>query len=114
MIRLLIAILCALGLALSPVGVAHAYADPGMNMSNCPMQMAMATHEMHGMSPGKMHHGSMDCCSQACHAPTPIAVVVPIGIPEDEPVIETALFDAIPVKHLVSATGSTLDPPPRG
>ena len=103
---------CAFGLALAPAGVANAHADPTMRMSNCAMQMVMAHMDMHPMHHGKKQHSAMDCCSPACHAPAPIAIAA-ASIGESVLPLQTAHFDAGPVKHLVSAIGSTTDPPPR-
>ncbi|NUT00515.1 MAG: hypothetical protein HOP96_06030 [Sphingomonas sp.] len=113
MIRLLLGIVCALGLALAPFRVAHASAPSGMKMSNCAAQMQMAAKDMAGMHGKSGHHKSMNCCSPACQTPAPSAIAS--ACPSGNGVLDTskASFPVGPLKHLLSATGSGLDPPPR-
>ena len=102
-IRFVIAVLCALGLALSPAAANGAIAAPAAT-TNCTMG---------GHMPVKpVDHSKMDCCTPAC----PMAA--PALLPErvaDAAVRNSkiGLHDIGPVKELASFTASGLDPPPR-
>lgn len=103
-IRLLISIVCVLGLAFTPVA-ANAAAAPSSDMPGCTMD---------GKMPSKAaDHAKMDCCTPACHAPSASAL-----LPNQDGAVAEALAPAqvvawAPAKQLESILASGLDPPPR-
>ncbi len=104
-IRLFISVLCALGLAMSPLAAANAAFAPSGGMPGCTMD---------GKAPMKSSdHSKMDCCGIACQAP-PWAAMLPRkdaqGIVHT---VRTTKLVAAPVKELASVASSGLDPPPR-
>jgi hypothetical protein len=107
-IRLLLAFLSALALALSPIAEASAAAA-----SAAAAPAAMADCEMHGDMPADLADQSkMACCGPACPAPAP-AAVQPDGnssatVPSRQGLHATAL-----AKALYSLAPTGLDPPPR-
>ena len=84
MTRILVAALCALGLALLPVMVGHAQANPMSSSAECTMKdmphdgvsNAGSAHEdmRHARGPKSSNHERMNCCIAACQAPFPVAV----------------------------------------
>lgn len=101
-IRLLISIFCALGLALTPVTANAAAASP-RSMADCAMGKTM---------PAKPSGSKMDCCVPACQSPASAM------LPENRTKSATNLSDRsqpawTPVKELVGIVSSGLDPPPR-
>lgn len=103
-IRLLLSMLCALGLAFAPVS-AGAAAQPSTTMPGCAMD---------GRMPAKQSdHGKTDCCTPACRAPAPAAAVLPTA----EIAIGDLLHGPKPTSllnaKLASFVASALDPPPR-
>jgi hypothetical protein len=102
-IRLLISILCAVGLALTPVTVS-ATAAPSSDMAAC---------TMNGQMPAKpADHSKMECCTPACQASSSAAL-----LPSREAgsgAHATATMNVfLSVKELAGVTSSGLDPPPR-
>ncbi len=103
-IRYILALLCAIGLAASPA-LANVGLSPTSSMPGCTMG-----GEMPDMPPD---HSTMDCCTAACHAPSSAAFV-----PKQDACLATGAIGKVklvgaPIKELVSAVGSGLDPPPR-
>lgn len=105
LIRLLISILCALGLALAPAA-AVASAIPSSSMPGC---------TMNGKMPEKpVDHSKMDCCTPACQAPASAAALLPRQDPSTQPQpLDKSQLAWAPVKELASIASSGLDPPPR-
>lgn len=102
-IRLFLAVLCALGLAFSPAATSGAIAAP----------TAMPGCTMDGHKPAKpADHSKMDCCTVACQMvapallPEPTADAAPLNF-------NGALHDRAAAKELTSFAASGLDPPPR-
>ena len=106
MTRLLIALLCAFGLALAPTSAGAAGA-PSSGMPGC----AMGGKQMPNMP---VKHSRMDCCTPACQAPSPSAALLPTmnPAPTVQP-LNRATVSGSPTKELSSIAGSGLDPPPR-
>lgn len=103
-IRLFIALLCALALGLSPVAATAAAAAPG-GMPGCTM-----TGEMPDMP---ADHAKMDCCTPACQAPASAALLPQRDGGSDDLSAERQLHASAPVKKLRSFAPTGLDPPPR-
>lgn len=100
-IRLLISMLCALGLAFAPVA-ANATAAPPENMAGCTM----------GKDMPKPINGKMDCCVPACQSTT--SALVPEKATDGAAVqIDCSQLAWTPVKELTGIVNSGLDPPPR-
>jgi len=104
MVRLVLALLCAVGLALSPAVTAGAAAASG----------AMPGCTMDGHMPAKpAGHSKMDCCTPACQI-TAAAALLPERNADTAPM--TAIGespDSSVARELASFTPSGLDPPPR-
>lgn len=105
MTRLLLALLCALGLAFSPM---TAVASPlsGDAMKEC----TMGGGDMPNM-PGD--HSKMDCCTPACHAPSAAALLPKSDAGPSESFADKTPLAWAPSRELLSAVSSGLDPPPR-
>ena len=103
-IRFFLAVLCSLGLALSPAVTSGAIASP----------TAMPGCTMDGHMPAKpVDHSKMDCCTPACQI-SAAAALLPDPGPAAAPLkANGALHDRAAVKELASFTASGLDPPPR-
>ena len=104
-IRLLILMLCALGLGFVPV-TANAAGSPSTGMPGCTMD---GNH----MPDIPADHSKMGCCTPACQAPSSAAL-----LPNRDAVLATGFGATLklamaPVEELASASGSGLDPPPR-
>jgi hypothetical protein len=104
MIRLFIALLCALGLAFAPVA-AGAAALSNQNMPGCTMGKEMPKKAA--------DHGKVDCCTPACQAASSAAL-----LPSRGAFVATVARPAVrltwaPAKKLASVPGSGLDPPPK-
>ncbi len=97
--------ICALGLAFSPVAASSAQA-PASDMAGCTMG-----GEMPDMPAG---HSNMDCCTPACQAPSTAAALLPR---QDSGLSDYAdkklKLACAPAKELTSIQGAGLDPPPR-
>jgi len=102
-IRLLILMLCALGLALSPLTASSAGA-PTSSMPGCTMG-----GEMPDMP---ADHSTMDCCTPACQAPASPAML-PLQDLAADPAVATAGPTERATRQLTSLVSSGLDPPPR-
>ena len=103
MIRLLISILCAIGLALTPV-TATAAAAPSSDMAGCTMD---------GKMPAKpADHSKMDCCTPACQTSASTALL-PSRDAGSGAYAAATMNEFLPVKELAGVTSSGLDPPPR-
>ena len=98
-IRLFLAALCAIGLALAPTAVlATPSAMPGCTMDGHPTRPA--------------DHSKMDCCTAAC--PLSAAVLLPEQTSDAASLLSNGvLHDCAPDKNLASFIASGLDPPPR-
>ena len=100
-IRLFLAALCVIGLALAPTaGLATPSAMPGCTME--------------GHMPAKpADHSKMDCCTPACQI-SAAAALLPERVADAAPLKSNgALHGSAPAKELASFTASGLDPPPR-
>jgi hypothetical protein len=103
-IRLLIPILCALGLAFAPV-VAGAAPAPNSAMLGCTMD---------GKMPAKpANHMKKDCCTPACQMSSAAALLPERDSAADQIVTQGELHPAIAVKAFESFAPTGLDPPPR-
>jgi hypothetical protein len=103
-IRLLLSLLCALGLALAPVA-AGAAALSSDSMPGCTMGKDMPAKST--------DHGKMDCCTPVCQ-PASAAALLPSHPTETEAFRPNAImFASAPVKELISVFRTGLDPPPR-
>lgn len=100
MIRLLLALLCALGLAFSPM---TAVASP---LRECTMRVG----EMPDMP---ADHSEMSCCAPACQAPSAAAVLTKPDANPSADLTGRMIFAPAPMKELHSTASSGLDPPPR-
>lgn len=104
-IRLFIAVLCALGLGFSPmatnVAVANQTAMPGCTMDQRQMPAKPADHS------------KMDCCTPACQISAAAALLPDRGSADAPYDGGGRLHDRTPTKELASFTASGLDPPPR-
>lgn len=103
MIRLLISILCALGLAFAPVA-ANAAATAAESMAGCTMGKEM---------PAKPANAKMDCCTPTCQAPSSTALLPDERDGGAVDLIKRVQLAWTPVKELDGITSSGLDPPPR-
>jgi hypothetical protein len=103
-IRLFIALMCAIGLALSPVATAAAVAAPA-TMADCGMKG--------GMPDMPADHSKMDCCTPACQAPASAALLPEPDRTTDNLTDERELHAGPTVRELESLPRSGLDPPPR-
>jgi hypothetical protein len=101
-IRHLLALLCAIGLAFSPLAAEPASAAP---MAPCAMG-----GEMPDMP---ADHSKMDCCTPACHAPAASALIPRINAGLADFQAPGRLLSIAPVKELESILASGVDPPPR-
>ena len=106
MIRLLISILCALGLAFAPVTV-NAAPMPSDEMTGCEMDGKMPPEPM-----THMNHSKADCCTAACPVQSSALLPDADAARPSDPALAALLFSA-PVKVLISVAYSGLDPPPR-
>ena len=103
MIRLLISILCALGLAFAPVAAGAA----ALQMSGMP------GCTMNGKMPSKpADHAAKDCCTPACQAPSS-ALLPGKDSAARVRLARSAMMVSAIIKELASAPTSGLDPPPR-
>lgn len=100
--RLLISMLCALGLAIAPTAANAASAS---SMPGCTMD---------GHMPGKpTNHSKMDCCTPACQT-SAAAALLPDRAADESPLANNdALHDRAAVQEPASFSASGLDPPPR-
>ena len=104
MVRLMISILCALGLAFAPV-TAGAGAQPTNGMPGC---------TMNGKMPNKpVDHAKKDCCTPACQAPSSAALLPSKNTAGEIGAVRSALLISAPTRELASAPTTGLDPPPR-
>jgi hypothetical protein len=104
MTRLLLALLCALGLAFSPMA-ATASSLPGNAMLDCTMGKDMPDMPA--------DHSKMDCCTPVCHAPSAAAVLPQPDLGPAKDIADKVALTWTPSKELLSAVSSGLDPPPR-
>jgi hypothetical protein len=103
-IRLVLFLLSALALALSPVAVNAAPFG----------QDAMAGCDMHQKVPAKpANHGKMDCCTPACQASSPAGLVSQRDASSDGAVRGGELHVRYAANKPVSFAPTGLDPPPR-
>lgn len=102
MTRLFIAILCALGLASSPIATSGAFAAAA-TMPGCTMD---------GHLPAKADQQSkMDCCTVVCQM---TAALLPQVLADGAPAkSDRADHKRVRARELASFTTSGLDPPPR-
>lgn len=95
--------LCALGLAFSPMATNGAIAAP-TGMPGCTMDGHMPAEPA--------DHSKMDCCTAACQMAAP--ALLPERYTGAAPLkTNGALHDQAAAKALASFTASGLDPPPR-
>ena len=100
----MLSMLCALGLAFAPVAASGAV-QPATSMPEC----TMSGGEMPDMP---SDHSKMDCCTPACQAPAP-AALLPVPDAELTDYSHGPKLSWAPVKELASLRSSGLDPPPR-
>lgn len=103
-IRFFLAVLCSLGLALSPAVTSGAIASP----------TAMPGCTMDGHMPAKpVDHSKMECCTPACQLSSAAAL---LPEPSSTSLLQKrdgVLQPRIAAKELASFLTSGLDPPPR-
>lgn len=104
MTRLLLAFLCALGLAFSSMA-ATAASLPGNAIAECTLGKEMPDMPA--------DHSKMACCTPACQAPSAAAVLPQLDQAPTEDLADKAALAWTPSKELISTAGSGLDPPPR-
>ena len=104
MIRFILALLCAVGLALSPTVTSGAIAAPA-TMPGC----TMGEH----MPPKPADHSKMDCCTPACQISAAAAMLPERAATAGPLKMKAPLRMNAPAKELASFTASGLDPPPR-
>jgi hypothetical protein len=103
-ISLVLSLLSALALALSPVAVNAASVGQG----------PMAGCDMHQKVPAKpASHGKMDCCTPACQAASPAGLVPQRDASSGGAVRGTELHARYAAHRLDSFAPTGLDPPPR-
>jgi hypothetical protein len=103
-IRFLLSVFVAIGLAFSPAAPAIAMAWPAA-MPGCSMGGEMPDHPA--------DHSKMDCCTAVCQAPAAAALLPQRDAAgESLPVDRQALVE-LSAKALLSLSGTALDPPPR-
>lgn len=103
MIRLLVSMLCALGLAFSPV-VATAAVAAG-KMPGCTMNGKMPD------TPS--NHDKMDCCTAACQMTSATALLPESGTTDAPLEMNGALHHRLVLVEPISIIPLALDPPPR-
>ena len=103
--RLFIAVLCAFGLALSPMVTEAAVAAPS-GMPGCTMDQQQ-------MPAKPADHSKMDCCTPACQIAAAAALLPERNSADILQKADGALHERNAVKELASFTASGLDPPPR-
>jgi hypothetical protein len=103
-LRLLISMLCALGLAFAPVS-AGATLLSSDSMPGCTMGKDMPKRSG--------DHSTMSCCTPACQAPSSAALLPgrDSAAATDGPSVTK--FSRAPAQELASIPSSGLDPPPR-
>ncbi len=102
--KLLLSLLCVLGLSLSSV-TASAAGTPTSSTPGCTMG-----GEMPDMPPD---HSTMDCCTATCQAPSSAALLPMQSAASDLDLLGKAEPSGGPAKQLTSVASSGLDPPPR-
>lgn len=103
-IRLLLALLVAVGLAFSPAAPALAMAAPSA-MSDCANGDQMPDRSA--------DHSKMDCCTPACQAPAAAALLPQQSSAGKSLAMARPLVIDPPAKELASVAPAGLDPPPR-
>ena len=102
-IRLLIGVLCALGLAIAPAGATTMSSDV---MVGCTMGKQMPKKAA--------EHEKMDCCTPTCQVPAASALL-PVTLAAAKASGHSTMKLAWALaKELTSFRNSGLDPPPRG
>lgn len=109
MLRLLIAMIMALGLTLAPAADARS----GMTGGNAGCTMAGDASAMPDMAGMAADHARMPCCTIACQTP-----VSPALLPVRDSAVRLDPLDELlvawePGRRLESIAPSALDPPPR-
>ncbi len=104
-IKLILAMICALGLAFSPVA-ANAAPAAASEMPGCTM-------DGDDMPDMPADHLKMDCCTPACQAPSAAASLPRQGSGLPSTFASKLRLVWAPAKVLTSVWGSVLDPPPR-
>jgi hypothetical protein len=103
-IRLLLAVFIAIGLALGPaaptIAMSSAAAMPGCNMGD-----KMPEHPA--------DHSKMNCCTAACQAPASAALLPQRSAADERIATHRSAHSLSPVKELASAASTGTDPPPR-
>jgi hypothetical protein len=102
-IKLVLSVLSALALTLSPVAVNAASVGQGP-MAGCDMQQKMPATPV--------NHGKMDCCTSACQV-TSAALFARRDVTADQPSGGKELHASLAMKRLDSFAPNGLDPPPR-
>lgn len=102
-IRLIISLLCALGLAFAPVTAGAAPASGSMPGCTMGKEMPRKTADQ----------GKMDCCAPACQAPSATALLPNRDGTEAVVAATGPKLAWAPAKELASLPSSGLDPPPR-
>lgn len=103
-IRLLVSMLCALGLAFAPVAPNAAVSQTN-GMLGCAMD---------GKRPAKAaDYSKMDCCTPACQAPSTAPLLPSKDAAGQAQPVKLELPIWAPVKELSGVKSSGLDPPPR-
>ena len=116
-LRILLAALCALGLALSPAATVHAFPTPE-TMLNCPMtrtaheEMMQAAMD-HADDPIGDEHNRMNCCTPLCDMPAPLAVTHKPAVTGDATRAKAASYAIGPATALPSVGSTGPDPPPK-
>jgi len=103
-IRLLISMLCALGMALSPVA-AGASGAASSGMLGCTMGCKMPNKSA--------DHSTRNCCTPACQALSSAALIPDGDVTAPAAVLDSTKLTRAPEKELASVANSGLDPPPR-
>lgn len=103
-IRLLLALLVAVGLAFSPAAPALAMAAPSA-MSDCANGDQMPDRSA--------DHSKMDCCTAACQTPAGAALLPDRGTAGESLPVEGQILLQSTAKALLSVSRAALDPPPR-
>jgi hypothetical protein len=103
-IRLVVSLLSALALALSPISVNAASVGQG----------PMAGCDMHQKMPAKpANHGKVDCCTPACPAASPTSLATQCDASSDGAARGSELHARYVANKPDSFAPTGLDPPPR-
>jgi hypothetical protein len=105
-IRILLAVFIAIGLAFSPAAPAIAMTSPAaMPGPGCNMGSGMPDHPA--------DHSKMDCCTALCQAPAAAALLPDRGAAGESLCVDGQALTELSAKALLSLSRTAVDPTPR-